>query len=151
MNIHSDFEEFLRLLSEENTDYVIIGGYAVAFHGYVRATDDLDVFFRNTHDNIAKIRRALGAFGMPTTDENAADFSEPGNIIRMGLSPFRIEMMNSISGLSFDEAWEHRIPDRFGETPVCYISLGDLIQNKRESARPKDLTDIDELGGNRLT
>ena len=104
MNIHSDFEEFLRLSGEQNTEFLIIGGHAVAFHGYLRATDDLDVFFRNTPENIVRIRLSLELFGMPTTDENAADFSESGHIIRMGIAPFRIEMMNSISGLSFEEA-----------------------------------------------
>ena len=149
MNIHSDFEEFLRLLNAESTEFVIVGGYAVAFHGYVRATDDLDVFFRNSPDNVAAIRRALEAFGMPTTEENATAFSEPENIIRMGIAPFRIEMMNSISGLTFDDVWAHRVAGTFGEVPVTFISLDDLLKNKREASRPKDLSDVDELGGNR--
>lgn len=149
MNIHNDFEEFLRLLNAERAEFIIVGGYAVAFHGYARATDDLDLFFRNTRENIESIRRALQQFGLPTNEQQATEFADPGNIIRMGIAPIRIEMMNSISGLSFEEAWQHRIPGTYGETPVSYLSLANLLQNKRASARPKDLADVDELGGNR--
>lgn len=151
MNIHSDFEEFLRLLSQESTEFLIIGGYAVAFHGYARATDDLDVFFRNADDNITRLRSALDLFGLPTTEEQAREFSDPGSIIRLGFAPFRIEMMNDISGITFEEAWGQRIAGQFGEVDVFFISLPDLLTNKRASARPKDLSDIDELGGNRTS
>ena len=149
MNIQNDFEEFLQLLNAQSVECIIVGGYAVAFHGYARATDDLDLFFRNTPENIKNIRQALQHFGLSTTEQQAAEFADSGNIIRMGIAPLRIELMNSISGLAFEDAWEHRISGTYGETPVAYISLPDLLQNKRASARPKDLADVDELGGNR--
>ncbi|MYD62982.1 MAG: hypothetical protein F4W91_18235 [Gemmatimonadetes bacterium] len=149
MNIHNDFEEFLQLLNAETVEFVIVGGYAVAFHGYARATDDLDLFFRNTRENINHIRHALDRFGLATTEAQATEFADSGNIVRMGIAPVRIEMMNSISGLTFEEVWQNRISGIYGETPVFYISLADLIKNKRASARPKDLADVDELGGNR--
>lgn len=149
MNIHRDFEEFLRLLNEEGVEFVIVGGYAVAFHGYVRATDDMDLFFRNTEGNIERIRHALERFGIPTSDAHARDFADEGSIIRMGMAPLRLEMINAISGPGFDEVWDHRVHGVYGDTPVNYISRMDLLRNKRESGRPKDLADIDELGGNR--
>lgn len=146
MNTHRDFEDFLRLLSDQGVEYLIVGGYAVAFHGYVRATNDLDLFFRKTPANIARIGRALLCFGLPTTPAERERFSEPGNIIRMGVPPVRLEMINSISGVSFALAWRHRIEGLYGEVPVFYLSRADLLVNKLESGRPKDLADIAELG-----
>ena len=151
MNIHPDFEDFLKYLNEEGTEFVIVGGYAVAFHGYVRATNDMDLFFRNTPANISRIAKALSRFGLPTTINEQSRFADPGNIIRLGIPPVRLEMINNISGLSFDEVWERRTSGLYGETPVCYPCLPDLLRNKRESGRPKDLIDIDELGGNRAS
>lgn len=145
MNIHRDFEDFLRLLNEQGVDYLVVGGYAVAFHGYVRATNDMDLFFRKTPANIEKIGRALVRFGLRTTKRERRRFSAPGNIVRMGVPPVRLEMINSISGLSFAEAWRHRTKGTYGQTPVYYLSRMDLLRNKRESGRPKDLADIDEL------
>jgi predicted nucleotidyltransferase len=150
MNIHCDFEEFLRLLKDQNVDFVIVGGYAVAFHGYIRATNDMDLFFRATSGNISRIRSALRQFGMDTTDDQVQEFFDPGSIIRMGFPPVRLEMINTISGLSFDHVWENRIKGKYGSVSVCYISLPDLLINKKASARPKDLADFDELGGNRV-
>jgi hypothetical protein len=149
MNIHPDFEDFLRFLNDEEVDFLIVGGYAVAFHGYVRATNDMDLFFRNTEETIAKIAKALERFGLPTTGEERKRFSDPGNIIRMGVPPVRMEMINNISGVSFAEAWDHRVKGMYGQTLAWYISLPDLLRNKRASGRPKDLVDFDELGGNR--
>jgi predicted nucleotidyltransferase len=149
VNIQRDFEEFLRLLNEQRAEFVIVGGYAVAFHGYVRATDDMDLFFRNTAENIVKIRRALEDFGLPTTDAQAKEFADIGIIVRVGSAPVRVEMINTISGLTFDGVWERRVAGTYGETSVSYISRLDLLHNKRNSGRPKDLADVDELGGNR--
>jgi hypothetical protein len=150
VHIHEDFEEFLRLLGEEKAEFVVVGGYAVAFHGYVRHTDDMDLFFRNSPENIDRIRSALRRFGLPTTEQQASDFADPGSIIRLGIAPVRIEMINNITGLSFEEVWDRRVHGEYGETPVQFISRGDLLANKKASARAKDLADIDELGGNRL-
>jgi len=149
MNIHKDFEEFLRLLREERVEFVIVGGYAVAFHGYAHATNDMDLFFRNTEENIRRLCRALEKFGFSTTESSVREFAEPGIIIRIGIPPVRLELINAISGLAFDEVWERRVEDSYGEEPVSYISLRDLLANKKASGRPKDLADFDELGGNR--
>jgi predicted nucleotidyltransferase len=149
MNIHRDFEEFLKLLIDEGVEFVIVGGYAVTFHGYIRATQDIDIFYRNSKDNLHLIQNALSKFGLSTTSGQLSEFENPGSIIRIGIAPVRIELINSISGFSFDEVWKSRVPGHYGKIPVFFISFQDLLKNKREAGRPKDLADIDELGGNR--
>ena len=148
MNIHKDFEEFLQLLNDEKVEYVIVGGYAVAFHGYVRATQDIDLFYKNSEKNILRIQRALLTFGVSTTSEQLIEFKDPGSIIRIGFPPVKIEMINSISGLSFNEVWKNRISGYYGTIPVDFISYKHLLKNKSKSGRPKDIADFDELGGN---
>jgi hypothetical protein len=147
MNTQKDFEEFLRLLNGEKVKFVIVGGYAVAFHGYVRATQDIDLFYENTKSNLRRIQKALVRFGIPATDEQLVEFEDPGSIIRMGFPPAKIELINSISGVAFEKAWKNRVAGAYGKVPVHFISRKDLLKNKRESGRPRDLADIDELGG----
>jgi hypothetical protein len=147
MIIHKDFEEFFRILSEHSVDYVIVGGYAVAFYGYIRATKDIDVLFRNSPPNIAKLIKALGKFGITGDQVRQPLFSEAGSIIRMGVSPVMIELINALSGFSFDEIWTKKVPGHYGKSPVFYISREQLIENKRIAGRPRDLLDIEELGG----
>ena len=149
MNTHEDFEEFLRLLGEHEVEFVIVGGYAVAFHGYVRTTQDLDLLYRASDVNIGRLRHTLADFGVPVGEDDMAGFRDPGSVIRMGLPPARIELINAVSGLTFDDIWERRVTGRYGSAKVCFISRGDLLANKRASGRPKDLADVDELGGNR--
>ena len=109
MNIHEDFEEFLRLLAKQQVEFVIVGGYAVAFHGYVRATQDMVIFVRSSDDNARNVLRVLRDFGFPVDEAILNDLRDPGSIIRMGIPPVRIEMINTISSLSFNEVWERRI------------------------------------------
>ena len=149
MNIHQDLEEFLKLLNHEKVKYLIVGGYAVAFHGYVRNTQDIDIFFQKSQDNIQKLRAALDSFGMPTTGEQAGEFSEFGSRIRLGVPPVQIELINTISGVYFSQAWKSKIKGHYGEIEVYYLSFKDLIKNKKTSGRPKDLADLDELGEGR--
>ena len=145
MNIHEDFEEFLKLLNELNVEYVIVGGYAVAFHGYVRVTKDLDILFRNSTENIFRIRQALNKFGFPTDSLEDVAFSEEGKVIRMGVSPVMIELINAVSGLSFNEIWENKVTGEYGLVTVSYISLNNLLINKKASGRPQDIADFEEL------
>ena len=147
MNIHEDFEEFLKLLSEQIVKYVIVGGYAVAFHGYVRVTKDLDILFRNSEDNILRLRQALNRFGFPADSIEDVAFSEEGKIIRMGVSPVIIQLINAVSGLTFDEIWKNKVTDEYGSVKVFYISLKDLLVNKKASGRPQDIADYEELKG----
>jgi hypothetical protein len=149
VNIHEDFEDFLRLLADRKVEFVIVGGYAVAFHGYVRTTQDLDIFFRESEKNSRNVLAAFNDFGLPVNEQIFNELRVPGNIIRMGFPPVRIEMMNTISGLSFADVWDNRVPGKYGKVNINYISYRDLLTNKKASGRPKDIADFDELGGNR--
>jgi hypothetical protein len=145
MNTHDDFEEFLRLLNEHQVEYVIVGGYAVAFHGYVRVTKDLDILYRNTPDNILRLRKALNSFGFDAASLSEVAFSEQGRIIRMGASPVMIELINAVSGLTFDQAWSDRVRGEYGEVQADYLSKASLIVNMRAAGRPQDIADCSEL------
>jgi Nucleotidyl transferase of unknown function (DUF2204) len=145
MNIQKDFEEFLKLLHKRNVEYVVVGGYAVAFHGYVRATKDIDILFNNSKANIQRLKGVLNEFGFPADSLGDVAFSEQGKIIRMGVAPVMIELINAISGVSFKTAWKNRIAGRYGKTGIYYLSKSDLLKNKKASGRPRDILDIDEL------
>jgi hypothetical protein len=145
MHIQNDFKEFLRLLKAHDVDFVILGGYAVAFHGYVRNTQDLDILFRADDHGVLGVLGALRAFGFPEDSVSAADIARPGNVIRMGVPPVRIELLNTVSGVAFDEVWAGRIAGHYDDVPVAYIGRAELIRNKMASGRPKDLADVDEL------
>lgn len=140
------FEEYLKLLVDEEVRFLIVGGYAVAFHGYVRATNDIDILFDPTDENVSRIRKAMTQYGI---DIGETDLLDPGGIFRVGVPPLRIELINAISGVTFEEAWEGRVVDNYGETPVALISREDLLKNKQAAGRAKDLYDFDQLGGNR--
>ena len=139
----ADFREFLKLLGSNHVEYLLIGGYAVGVYGYVRATNDLDVWVRMSVVNAANLERALRAFGFESAD--AALFLEAGNIVRMGVPPIRIEILTTISGADFDACFEERsLVDMDGLT-VPVISLARLRQNKAVAARAKDLADLENL------
>lgn len=145
MLIQKDFAEFLNLLNENKVKYVIVGGYAVAFYGYVRVTKDLDILFENSVANIRRLKKTLAAFGFPAGSLEGTAFSEHGKIIRMGISPTMIELINKISGVSFAKAWKNRISGDYGNVKVNFISKTDLLRNKKTAARPGDLVDVTEL------
>ena len=146
MNIHHDFEEFLQLLNAEEVEYLVVGGYAIAFFGYPRATNDMDIFFNDSEENITRLAQALERFGLKISDEQKQQFFDPGSRIQLGIQPVCLELINRISGVKFQKAWSNRTSGRYGEISIHYISLEDLIINKKSSGRPKDLADIDELG-----
>jgi hypothetical protein len=145
MNIHPDFEELLRLLEENHAEYLIIGGYAVAFHGFPRFTKDIDVFYSASGTNIPNIRKSLLKFGF--SEEQLPDelFATKGNIITFGVEPARVDFLNDIPGVDFGAAWPNRIRGRYGCVEVSFISRLDLIRNKKSTPRAQDKIDADEL------
>ncbi len=145
MNIHPDFEELLRLLEENAVEYMIVGGYAVAFHGYPRFTKDIDLFFRISDENIRRIRRALVMFGFQEEELPPDVFVASGNVISFGAEPSRVDLLNSIDGIDFDEAFQHVIRGRYGNVEVPFIGFSDLVRNKNATPRIKDKGDIEEL------
>jgi hypothetical protein len=119
----------------------------VAFHGRPRFTKDIDVFIEPTHENAERLLTALGDFGFGGLELAVEDFTSPGRIVQLGVAPNRIDLLTAIDGVTFDEAWAHRVPGHFGSETVDYIGLADLIRNKQASARPQDLLDVQDLSG----
>ncbi|MBN2035156.1 MAG: nucleotidyltransferase [Chitinispirillaceae bacterium] len=138
-------KEFFRLLNANNVEYVIVGGYAVAFHGFVRATKDIDVLFNATPENIRRLMAALTSFGIAESILHPDDFSDPGRIQRIGNPPMMIELINAIGGVTFEEVWSKRISGRYGDIEVPFLSREHLLISKKYANRPQDQRDIDEL------
>ncbi len=144
INLHPDFKELLKLLSAHNVEYLLVGGYAVGSYGYVRATANLDIWVNCTNENSLKLVGALQEFGFGD-NVNEAMFLKDNNIVRMGLPPFRIEIMTSVSGVSFTECYERRNDLELDGLTINIIGLDDLKKNKKASARHKDLNDLEYL------
>jgi len=140
-----DFKEFLKLLKEHNVRYLLIGAYAVNYHGYIRATGDMDVWIAIHPDNAQKIIAALRAFGIDDPDVNLDFFLQEKKILRMGVPPVRLEITTSISGVEFDVCYQSRIVDELDGIEVNLIDLENLKRNKKASGRPKDLVDLKKL------
>jgi hypothetical protein len=140
-----DFREFLQLLNAHQVEYLLIGGYAVGYHGYPRATGDMDIWVAVSPLNAERLVQALTAFGFGAAGINAELFLQPDKIIRMGNPPLRIELLTSISGVDFPQAYDERLNETVDGVPVTIISLRLLKQNKRASARLKDLSDLENL------
>lgn len=145
MNTHPDFEELLRLLEEHRVEYMVVGGYAVAFHGYPRFTKDIDVFFQSDDENVRLLRQALMAFGFREDDLPREAFTTPGNVLTFGVVPTRIDLINSIDGVTYEEARRNVVRGAYGEVEVTFIGFEDLIKNKKSTPRAKDKGDVEEL------
>ncbi|MBI4679374.1 MAG: hypothetical protein HY748_17500 [Elusimicrobia bacterium] len=140
-----DFKEFLRLLDSHRVEYLLIGGYAVAYHGYPRPTGDMDIWIAANPENAARVARTLVEFGFRPEDVPAAVFMERGRIARMGVPPMRLEIVTAISGVDFGACYAKRVSAVIDDVPVSIIALDDLKANKKASGRHKDLADLDEL------
>ena len=140
-----DFSDFLKSLNATRADYLLIGGYAVGFHGYPRTTDDFDVWVRADAENAGRVVSALRAFGFDVPALQVSLFLKDDQIIRMGVPPQRIEVMTTISGVTFNECWPGRVESKWDGVPVAIIGLECLRKNKRASGRLKDLADLEQL------
>ena len=143
----SDFKEFLSLLRSHGVEYLLIGGYAVIYHGFPRATGDLDIWIAMDPENARRMVDAVQEFGFDTPDLSPALFLQDDSMVRMGNVPLRIEILTRISGVGFEECYRDRIVDEMDGVEVSLISLRDLLANKRASGRHKDLMDVEELSG----
>lgn len=141
----ADFSAFLKSLNSASVEYLLIGGYAVGIHGYVRATNDLDVWVRISPTNAASIVQALREFGFSSPNLTEALFLAGGNVVRMGVPPMRLELLTSIAGVDFDECYAERLMVPMGDVTAPVISLHRLRQNKRAAGRAKDIADIENL------
>jgi len=140
-----DFKEFLRSLSEHDVRYLLIGGYAVGYHGYPRATQDLDVWIAVSRSNAERVTKALRAFGFDSPKLQDGLFMQEKSIVRMGMPPMRIEIITSISGVDFEECFASKVLDKLDGVEVSVIDLEHLKINKKASGRYKDLDDLEHL------
>ena len=140
-----DFKEFLNLLSARQVEYLLVGGYAVGYHGYPRATVDLDIWIAIRPGNAEKVVAALEEFGFSSPELTKELFLEENRIVRMGVPPLRLEITTTISGVDFDECYAERVTDTIDGVPVNLISLRHLKVNKKASGRAKDINDLENL------
>lgn len=147
MVLNKDFKEFIALLNEHKVQYIIVGGYALAFHGYPRFTKDIDLWILPNPENAERILAVLHDFGFAPLDLAVEDFILPNKVIQLGQPPNRIDIMTSISGVNFEECYQATIEIELDGIVVRFIGLEDLIKNKRSTGRLRDLGDIEELEG----
>ena len=139
------FSEFLQALNSRRVEYLLVGGYAVAAHGFTRYTADIDVWIRLSEENARRVYDAVCDFGFAASDLSPELFLDEGRMTRMGHPPLRIEILNAVSGVDFADAWPRGVPMRVGGVAIRVISLADLRANKLASGRSKDLADLDNL------
>ena len=147
MVLSKDFKEFIALLNAHEVQYIVVGGYAVAFHGYPRYTKDIDLWVLPNPANAEKLLAVLRDFGFASLDLTVEDFSLPNKVVQLGTPPYRIDLMTSISGVNFQECFPAATEIELDGIKIRFISLEDLIRNKRSTGRLRDLSDIEELEG----
>ena len=144
LNIPKDFREFIQLLNSNKVRYLVVGGYAVAYHGYPRSTGDIDFFLERTPDNADAVLQCLDDFGFESLGITKKDLLNPEQVIQMGYPPLRIDLLISIDGVSFETAWKNRVIVHMEELEVNFMSKEDLNKNKKSTGRLKDQADAEE-------
>ncbi|MBS1624982.1 MAG: nucleotidyltransferase [Bacteroidetes bacterium] len=142
---HKDYKEFIELLIAKEVKYLIVGGHSVIAHGYLRSTVDLDVWFRADSENVDLVLKCLIDFGLGSLGVSAADLLKRGRIVQLGVAPVRIDLINEVDGIEFDDCYSHRLVKEVYGLSVNFLSYDDLIKNKKASGRNKDLDDIENL------
>jgi hypothetical protein len=143
--VFRDFSDLLSAFNAHGVEHIVVGAHALAAHGHVRATNDLDVWVRPSAENARRAVAALTAFGAPLRDLTERDLAEPGLIFQIGVPPIRIDIMTEIAGLTFDDAWRDRVPTRFGGEATAVLSLEHLLVNKRATGRLQDQADVERI------
>jgi hypothetical protein len=146
MEIQQDFKELLELFNTHDVEYMIVGGYALAFHGAPRYTGDIDIFVKAEEENAVRVMAALNEFGFGSVGLTDADFKKLGQVVQLGVPPVRIDIITSLTGVSWDEAESERATGNYGDVPVFYIGRAQFISYKRAVGRKRDLADIEALG-----
>jgi hypothetical protein len=146
MEIHPDFKELLELFNSHKVEYIIVGSYALAHYGAPRYTGDIDLYVRPEKDNAEKVISALADFGFGSLNLSVEDFCMPDRVVQLGTPPVRIDILTSISGVNWDDAFINKVPDFYGDVPVFFIGRSDYIANKRAAGRKKDIADLEAIG-----
>jgi predicted nucleotidyltransferase len=145
IELHPDFKDFLRLLNSHNVRYLLVGGYAVGYHGYPRATGDMDIWIEISDPNSKKVSSAFRDFGIPAEAISESLFLEENKVMRMGVPPVRLQVITSASGVDFNECYSNREVIEIDGIPINFISLQDLKKNKHAAGRYKDMEDLEHL------
>lgn len=146
MEVQSDFRELLALLNAHKVKYIIVGGYALAFHGSPRVTGDIDIFIQPTPLNAARILKALQEFGFGAVRLSQNDFIKPDYVIQLGVPPVRVDILTALTGISWAQAYKTKVKGLYGDVPVFYLGRKQFAINKRTVARKKDQADLEALG-----
>lgn len=146
MEPQPDFKELLALFNAHHVEYLIVGGYALAFHGAPRFTGDLEICVQPDAANAQRIVTALEAFGFASVGLTLSDFERPDRIVQLGVPPVRIDLLTALTGVSWDEAWAGRSAGRYGDIPVYSIGREQFVAKKRATGRTKDMADLEVLG-----
>lgn len=145
MNTHPDFQDFLKLLNDHRVEYMVVGGYAVAFHGYPRFTKDIDIFYRPSAENAERIRAALLSFGFQPETISIEMLLADNRITSLGREPLRIDLLNAIDGVTFEECLSGVVAGMYGNVPIPFIGMDALLANKLAANRPQDRVDVERL------
>jgi hypothetical protein len=145
VKLQKDLREFIELLNSHGVEYLIVGGHAVAFHGYPRYTGDIDFLVRPSEENASRLVAVIERFGLAEADNLKPTLMQREKIVQIGRPPNRIDILTSASGIDFEEASERAISGSLDGLPVRFPDLGSLLKNKRASGRAKDLADVEEL------
>jgi hypothetical protein len=139
------FVDLVAAFNAVGARFLIVGGYALSFHGPIRATKDLDLWVEATPENGPRVYSGLMDFGAPSDHFTPQDFCYPGTVLQLGVEPVRIDILTELTGLSFEEAWRDRAAGHFGNQCVFYISRDHFLKNKRSTGRPQDAVDAEQL------
>lgn len=145
MIFEQDFIDFVQLLNDHNVKYMVVGAYALSFHGRPRHTGDLDIWIKPDKQNATKMVKVIDDFGFAPLGLKEDDFLQENYVTQLGYPPLRIDILNSISGVNFDEAYENKLDTEIEDLKISFISVNDFIKNKQAVGRAKDLGDIESL------
>ena len=146
MEVQQDFKELLKLFNAFRVEYIVVGAYALAYHGVPRYTGDIDIWIKPDSVNAEKIMAALDEFGFGSVGLIKSDFIYPEKVIQLGVPPIRIDLVTSITGVAWEEGMTGRAKGTYGDIPVFYIGRNEFITNKRAIGRKKDFADLEALG-----
>lgn len=146
MEVQPDFKELFELLNAHKAEYIIVGAYALAFHGVPRFTGDIDIFVKPDTKNAEKILAALEEFGFGSLDLTKSDLEDPDKVVQLGLAPVRVDLITSLTAVSWQEAFSGKMQGTYGDVPVYYLGRMEFLSNKKALGRKRDLADIEALG-----
>jgi hypothetical protein len=146
MEVQQDFRDLLALFNAHNVDYIIVGAHALAYHGAPRYTGDMDLLVRPDPENAQRILQALNEFGFGSLGLVAEDFATPGKVIQLGVAPVRVDIVTSITGVTWEDAAAGQVQGKYGNVPVRFIGRKEFILNKQALGRKKDQADLEALG-----